>query len=334
MRTSVTPAELGDRRVRVVERLAVEAVLVLDRRDALPLHRPRDDDRRLPARRDAPGRTRASIASRSCPSISIAFQPNASARATYDVEVPADHRLAALAEPVDVDDRGEVVELEVRGVLERLPHRALGHLAVAAEHPDAARQALEVLAGERHPDADREALPERAGRDVDPRDGGCRMALEHASERAVLEDVLVGDDAGRAVDRVEEGRRVALREDEPVVRGALRLGEVVSQVAVDEDGQRGRLRTSRTSDAPTSRRRSCAPSRRGTAARALAVFRSRSRAPFYGRRSDAVTLRRGAQQIARAVRARRQRLGRLALARDARDGRARTARSTRMPSSA
>ena len=37
------------------------------------------------------------------------------------VEIPAVHRLAALAEPVDVDDRDEVVEFEVRRVLERLP---------------------------------------------------------------------------------------------------------------------------------------------------------------------------------------------------------------------
>ena len=154
------------------------------------------------------------------------------------VEIPADHRLAALAEPVDVDDRREVVELEVRGVLERLPHRALGHLAVAAEHPHAARQALEVLRRKRHADADREALTERAGCDVDPRDGGCRVALEHAAERPVLEDVLVGDDPCGAVDRVQESRRVTLREDEAVVRGALRLGEVVAEVAVDEDGRR------------------------------------------------------------------------------------------------
>ena len=116
---------------------------------------------------------------------------------------------------------------------------------------------------------------------------------------------------------------MALREDEPVVRGALRVVEVESQVAVDEHGERGRLRTSRTSDDPTSRRRSCAPSRPGAAAPALAVCQPWSR----GHSTvalHAVTWKRGAQQIARAVRARRQRLGRLALARDARDGRART----------
>ena len=98
------------------------------------------------------------------------------------VEIPAVHRLAALAEPVHVDDRGQVLELVERGVLERLPHRALGHLAVAAQAPDAVREPVEVLAGERHADRDRQPLAERAGGDVDPRDArasgglpcGCR----------------------------------------------------------------------------------------------------------------------------------------------------------------
>ena len=79
------------------------------------------------------------------------------------VEIPAVHRLAALAEPVHVDDRDQVVELLVPGVLERLPHRALGHLAVAAQHPDPVREPVEPLARERDPDAVRQA-PGRASR--------------------------------------------------------------------------------------------------------------------------------------------------------------------------
>ena len=46
------------------------------------------------------------------------------------------HRRPALAEPVDVDDRDQVGEPGVAGVLEGLPHRALGELGVAAEDPD------------------------------------------------------------------------------------------------------------------------------------------------------------------------------------------------------
>ena len=230
------PAELGDRSVRVVERLAVVAVLVLHGRDALPLHRPRDENRRLPRRRD--GLTERGVDRVEVMAVERDRVPPESLRAgDVRVEVPAHHRLATLPEPVDVDDRREVVEPEMRGVLERLPHRALGHLAVAAQHPHTARQALEVLRGERHPDADRETLTERARCDVDPGDGRCRMALEHASECPVLEDVFVGDGARGAEDGVEQNRCVAFREDEPVVRGALRIGEVEAEVPVDEDGR-------------------------------------------------------------------------------------------------
>src|SRR5215469_6971183 len=47
-------------------------------------------------------------------------------------QVPAQLRRAALAETVHVNDRGQVAEPVVRRLVERLPHRALGHLAIAA----------------------------------------------------------------------------------------------------------------------------------------------------------------------------------------------------------
>src|SRR4029079_16460830 len=74
------------------------------------------------------------------------------------VEIPAVHRLAALAEPVHVHDRNEVVELVEGGMLERLPLRALADLAVAAKVPAAERQPVEPLARERHPYGVRQPL--------------------------------------------------------------------------------------------------------------------------------------------------------------------------------
>jgi hypothetical protein len=76
------------------------------------------------------------------------------------VEVPAVHCLAALAESVDIDDGREVVEPAVPGLLERLPHRALGHLAVTAQHPNTEAQPGQTLAGQGHPDPDGQALTE------------------------------------------------------------------------------------------------------------------------------------------------------------------------------
>ena len=144
------------------------------------------------------------------------------------VEVPAQHRLARLAEAVDVEDRDQVVEALPAGVLDRLPHRALGHLAVAAQAPDAERQAVEPLAGQRDAGRDRQALAERAGGHVGGRDARGRVALEPRAELAEGQQLLVVDPPGRLEHRVVERRRVALGEDQVVVG--------VAQVPVDEDG--------------------------------------------------------------------------------------------------
>jgi hypothetical protein len=157
--------------------LAVPAVLVLDLRVALALDRARDDRRRLASRRLrlAVGRVdRLDVVA-----VDLDRMPAERPEAIRERgQVPAVHRLAPLAEPVDVDDRGQVVELVERSVLGRLPHRPLGHLAVAAEHPDARRQPVELLRRERHADADRQALAERARGDVDPRQHRRRVPLE------------------------------------------------------------------------------------------------------------------------------------------------------------
>ena len=128
-------AELLDRRVWVVERLAVPAVLVLDGLDALALDRAGHDHRRAACRLRR-FLVRA-VDLLDVVSVDLDRIPAEGSRALdIDARVPADHGLAALAEPVHVDDRSEVVELVVRRVLVGLPDRALRHLAVAAEHPD------------------------------------------------------------------------------------------------------------------------------------------------------------------------------------------------------
>ena len=177
-------AELGDGCVGVVERLAVEPVLVLDRLHTLALHGARDDNRRLALGLDCL-RVRAihlvdvvAVDGDRVPSERLG---------TGDVllDLPAHHRLAALAEAVHVEDRGQVVELVVRRVLERLPHRSLGELAVTAQHPHPIGEVVEVLPGDPDADADRQPLPERSGGHVDPREDGRRVPLEPAAERPV-----------------------------------------------------------------------------------------------------------------------------------------------------
>ena len=89
----------------VLERLAVLAGLVLHRRDALALLRAGDDHRRPARRRDrlvVGGGDRLDVVAVDrdrVPAERLGAAP-------VGVEVPADHRLARLPEPVDVDDRG------------------------------------------------------------------------------------------------------------------------------------------------------------------------------------------------------------------------------------
>ena len=152
------------------------------------------------------------------------------------VEIPAVHRLAGLAEPVDVDDRGQVVEAVVCGVLERLPDRSLGHLAVAAQDPYAVGQLIEALAGERDADADRQSLAERAGRHVHPRQHRRGVALEAAAEPPERQQLLVGDRTGGLQEAVVERRGVSLGEDQVVVARVVRAPEVVVQVLGEQHG--------------------------------------------------------------------------------------------------
>ena len=177
------PPELRDRGVRVVERLAVPAGLVRDGLDAVALLRPRDDHRRAPA--GGEGRGECRIDRRDVVPVDLdrlpaeRLRPNA-----VRIEIPAVHRLAGLAEPVDVDDRGQVVERVEAGVLERLPDRALGHLGVAAQAPDPIRKPIQLLAGERDAHRDRQALTQRSSRHVDPRQDRRRVPLDPAAELA------------------------------------------------------------------------------------------------------------------------------------------------------
>ena len=169
--------------------------------------------------------------------MTIVCQPNAPMRARVALHVPAQHRLARLAQAVDVDDRDQVVEPFPAGVLEGLPHRALGELGVAAQAPDAVRQAVEPRAGDGDADGDRQPLAERAGGDVGRRDARGGMPLEPRAEPAEGEQLGVVDDAERLQHRVVQRRGVALGEDQVVGRRVVEPGRVDAQMAVDQHRQ-------------------------------------------------------------------------------------------------
>src|SRR5439155_4050726 len=114
------------------------------------------------------------------------------------LDVPFELRRPALSEAIDVEDRGEVRQTLVSGVVEALPDRSLGELAVSGERPDVERGVQRALRGERLADRDGEPLTERAGGDIGPRQDGRRVALEAAPEPAEGHELGVVDRPGRA----------------------------------------------------------------------------------------------------------------------------------------
>ena len=158
------------------------------------------------------------------------------------VAVPAEHRLAALAEPVHIENANQVVELIVSGKLQRLPDRAFGHLAIAQHDPDVIRQLVEVFARDAHADADGQPLAQRAGGHVHPRQHGRGVPFHAAAPLAQCHEFLVRDGARSLVDRIEQRRGVPLREDEMVIVGGVWMREVVVEILTHQHGQQIRRR--------------------------------------------------------------------------------------------
>ena len=132
---------------------------------------------------------------------------------------PRTDRSGRAAEPVDVDHGDEVGQLVVRGLVERLPDRALGHLAVTAQDPDPERSSSRYLPASATPTASGSPWPSEPvatstravpGSDDPPagtRSGGAgHRALRRTRRRPLCRPS-------------RQRRRVALGEDRMIVPG-------------------------------------------------------------------------------------------------------------------
>ena len=215
--------ELGNGLVDLLaflERPAVPAVLAFDRRDAFALDRPGKNHRRVVLGGARGGKR---------------VEQRLDVMAVDDHRVPAEGvpprgnfvhpvfelGVAALAERVHVDDAAEVVELVIEGDIRRFPHRAFSHLTVAEEHvrPVVGSDPARV---ERRADGRADTLAERARRDVDKRQARRGVTLEVRVDAPQVEEVGARKEPGMRPGRVENRRRMTLRQDEAVVVGILR----------------------------------------------------------------------------------------------------------------
>src|SRR5208283_2203526 len=135
------------------QRLAVPVLAVLDLGEAVALEGPGQDDGRLLSA-EVPGLAQGPVDRGDVvPVDDDGPGPERGHAAAVGLGVPAVLSGAALAEPVDVDDGDQVGQLVVRGLVEGLPYRTFGYLAVPAQDPDPVRQFVQVLAGQRDADA-------------------------------------------------------------------------------------------------------------------------------------------------------------------------------------
>ena len=209
------------------------AVFVLDLAEALALDGARDHDRGL-----AGGLARLLQCLIDLLQI-VAIDHDGAASERLDpvpvmVGLPFVFGRAALAEPVDIEDGGEVRQPVVAGLVESLPDGALRQLAVAGKCPHVIGQLVQLAAGEGDADCDRQSLPQRAGGDIDPGQRRRGMALQARTELAKGQHLVVGDHTDRLEDGVEQRRRMAFREDQVVVVRLLRIVPVIEEVPRDQ----------------------------------------------------------------------------------------------------
>ena len=233
------------------KRFAVPPFLVLQERDAGPLQSLGQDDQRL--RAQAHRGQHFGDFLQVVPVNFLGAPAEGLEALLVRAEVVAKRGGLALAEPVHIHNRHEVVELVDARQRSRFPHRALRAFAVAEQDISPVVQIVEPRA-QRHADPHGQALAQRAGRHIHERQARRRMAFQVAAELAELEQFLHREQPRLRPGRVQQRRGVAFGENEPVVVVVMGILRVVTHVPEEQGRDQVRRRTTR-SRMPAARRR-------------------------------------------------------------------------------
>ena len=205
----------------LLERLAVPVVLALGDGNALALHRPRHDHRRLALDGARLGERIEHLVQ--VVAVDGDGVPAERAPAAGElVEVVLPHRRAALTETVHVGDGAEVIEAVLRGHCRRFPDRAFSRFTVA-EQAVGAVVGADAAGVQRAADGGADALAKRPGGDVDKRQARRWVPFEIRVKVAHLQQLGAIEEAGLRPRRVENRRGVPLREHEAIGAGVLRV---------------------------------------------------------------------------------------------------------------
>lgn len=141
-----------------------------------------------------------------------------------------------LAQTVDIEDGAQIVQIVVRGEIQRLPDRAFGALAVADDAVGSVRGFVVVLAHVRHAAGDGQPLAQGTGGHVHEIQSGRRVALQIAVHFTQLEQVAGREETGLGPRRVQYRSGVSFRQNQPVVRRISRIFQVVTHDVKKEHG--------------------------------------------------------------------------------------------------
>ena len=181
----------------------------------------------------------------------IALEPCSHIFAEGQLRVALDRDRVVIVNPQ------QVIQLEMPGRRSGLAGNPFHQVAVAAQHIDAVLEQLKArpvvmgcqpLGRHRKADAGSDALPQRAGRRLDSRRlAKLRVAGARAVELPKILDVFQRDrqsllqpivvlgyfpHAGQVQDRIQQHRRMAARQDEPIAARPHRLRRVVAQIVL------------------------------------------------------------------------------------------------------
>ena len=205
--------------------------LVLQERDAGAFHRLGQDGQRLRAQAHR-GKHFGDLLQ--IMAIDLLGAPAEGLKAPFvGAKVTRERRGLALAEPVDIHNRDEVVQVVDACQRGRLPDRAFRAFAIAEQHIGPVVQVVQLRA-QRHAHPDRQPLAQRPGRHIHEWQARCRMAFEVAAELTQLEQLLHRKQPRLRPGRIQQGRGMAFGKNEPVVVVEVRVLGIVAHVSEEQ----------------------------------------------------------------------------------------------------
>ncbi len=160
-----------------------------------------------------------------------------------DFQLVLQHRWLALTQPVDVNDRAEIIEAVERGPLRSLPYRAFSRFTIAHQNKNALVGILELFRIEGHANSHRQTLPQRTGSYVHKGQSGSGMALQIRVDLTQSQQFLSREGTCLRPSGIEDRCGVPLREHEDVTVAIVWIARIVTHHGIEKHSHNLRRRS-------------------------------------------------------------------------------------------